>query len=361
MLDTQLTFIDSNKVKKYKKKKFVLECCKAKLYKNENCRCKEIRIIQKYIQLWNTKIDGLPKVTYQGYIINYIDINIFTSKKRSDNDENNKKRENIIECIINNKLPKEYYRYSLRWHQLKKTIDLYIKLLCDNRNIKHCNDVVCIHKAGRTNHYDFKIIINNNEHFLVEFKFNASCINDTPQFISPMKPSQYLDASYEEYYYDNYFITLVKKYNLPLPTKEEYLKNIHFPSPECVKIHQEKYYRGCKKSSKYSGDIDDIDFYEESKRISDESISSFISKYGLKKEKLTEYLLKTQKEKYYMLYKDSCIYLQTIQLDNYIITEVIKDPDFNRYKAKTKIGKQLKILLRWKNGNGIAFPSFQIS
>ena len=62
-----------------------------------------------------------------------------------------------------------------------------------------------------------------------------------------------------------------------------------------------------------------------------------------------------------MLYKDSCIYLQTIQLDNYIITEIIKDPEFNRYKAKTKIGKQLKILLRWKNGNGIAFPSFQIS
>ena len=176
-----------------------------------------------------------------------------------------------------------------------------------------------------------------------------------------MKPSQYLDASYEEYYYDNYFITLVKKYNLPLPSKEEYLKSIHSTSPECVKTHQEKYYRGCKKSSKYSGDIDDINFYEESKRISDESISSFISKYGLKKEKLTEYLLKTQKEKYYMLYKDSCIYLQTIQLDNYIITEIIKDPEFNRYKAKTKIGKQLKILLRWKNGNGIAFPSFQIS
>ena len=26
-----------------------------------------------------------------------------------------------------------------------------------------------------------------------------------------------------------------------------------------------------------------------------------------------------------------------------------------------KIGYKLKILLRWKNGNGIAFPAFQIS
>jgi hypothetical protein len=29
--------------------------------------------------------------------------------------------------------------------------------------------------------------------------------------------------------------------------------------------------------------------------------------------------------------------------------------------AKTKSDRNIKILLRWKNGNGIAFPSFQIS
>ena len=62
-----------------------------------------------------------------------------------------------------------------------------------------------------------------------------------------------------------------------------------------------------------------------------------------------------------MLYKDGKINLETINLDDYIITEIIKDPNKNRYIAKTKSGKHLKILLRWKNGNGIAFPSFQIS
>jgi len=76
---------------------------------------------------------------------------------------------------------------------------------------------------------------------------------------------------------------------------------------------------------------------------------------------LTEYLLETQKNKYYMFYKNNNIYLETVNQDNYIITSYIKDPDKQRYMATTKSGNILKILLRWKNGNGIAFPSFQIS
>ena len=62
-----------------------------------------------------------------------------------------------------------------------------------------------------------------------------------------------------------------------------------------------------------------------------------------------------------MLYKDGKFYLETINLDDYIITAITKDSKNNRYIAKTKSDRNLKILLRWKNGNGIAFPSFQIS
>ena len=337
------------------------KCCCTKLWKDVKCRCLEIKTIQKYIRLWYININKLEPITYRDDTITYRCINLFMDKNRSKNDSNNKKRENIIGCIINNNIKKEYYRYSSRWYKLKKTIDLFIKELCKKKNINYIETMVCIHKAGRGNYYDFKLIINNREEFMVEFKFNASCINDTPQFVSPMKPSQYLDSSYEEYYYNNYFITLVNRYNLSLPTKETYLKNIHSPKPSCLKEHQDKYYRGCIKSSKYSSKENDINFYESSKKASQDSISCFISKYGLKQNKLTEYLLKSQKEKYYMLYKDGHFYLETINLDNYIIIEITKDPNKYRYIAKTKSGINLKILLRWKNGNGIAFPSFQIS
>lgn len=299
------------------------------------------------------KLKPIPKIRFD-------DINAFTYKRRSKNDINNKTRENIISCILNNIVPEKYYTFSPIWYKLKNELLLFIDELCKKKGII-CNYIECITKAGRCHYYDFKIVINKNEEFNLEFKFNTSCVNDTPQFISPMKPSQYLETSYEEYYYDNYFTDLVNEYNLCLPTKEEYLKDIHSTSPKCLKEHQEKYYRGCKKSSKYSGDENDIKFYENSKKISNDSIKNFISKYDINIDKLTKYLLNTQKDKFYMLYKDGKFYLEIINLNNYIIKEIKKDPEKNRYIAKTKSGRNLKILLRWKNGNGIAFPSFQIS
>jgi hypothetical protein len=62
-----------------------------------------------------------------------------------------------------------------------------------------------------------------------------------------------------------------------------------------------------------------------------------------------------------MLYKEGILNLETRNLDEYVITSITKEPKKSRFIAKTKTGRVLKILLRWKNGNGIAFPSFQIS
>jgi len=163
----------------------------------------EIKTIQRFIRLWCINLNRLEPVLYGGDKITYKCINVFLDKKRSENDCNNKKRENIIGCIINKIIPTNYYKYSKRWCNLQNQIDLFIKQLCEQRNITCSNNNVCIHKAGRGNHYDFKLIINNIEEFMVEFKFNVSCVNDTPQFVSPMKPSKYLDSSYEAYYYDN--------------------------------------------------------------------------------------------------------------------------------------------------------------
>ena len=65
--------------------------------------------------------------------------------------------------------------------------------------------------------------------------------------------------------------------------------------------------------------------------------------------------------KHYMLYKNKNIYLEMANTDDYIITPYTKEPNNSRYVAKTKSGNTIKILLRWKNGNGIAYPAFQIS
>ena len=40
---------------------------------------------------------------------------------------------------------------------------------------------------------------------------------------------------------------------------------------------------------------------------------------------------------------------------------IVDKKNKNRFICETKSGKKMYILLRWKNGNGVAFPAFQIS
>jgi hypothetical protein len=124
---------------------------------------------------------------------------------------------------------------------------------------------------------------------------------------------------------------------------------------------QLNYYKGCKKSSKYSNNEYDIKFYEDAKRISKDSISSFIEQTELHIDKLSEYLKQTQKGKVYMLVKNNKFYIEHINIDDYEIKSYVKQPDKSLYIATTTTNHTLKILLRWKNGNGIAYPAFQIS
>ena len=75
--------------------------------------------------------------------------------------------------------------------------------------------------------------------FNIELKFNASSIDETPQFVSPMKPSQYMSKSYEEYFYDKYLILLSLVSGIDFPSKEEYLRQVHSTNPSCMKKYQD--------------------------------------------------------------------------------------------------------------------------
>jgi hypothetical protein len=293
-------------------------------------------------------------------MIDYKSIVAFNPSSKQNNDKNNKLRENIIGSIINDMVPPDFYVVR-KWLILKHSILRYIEKLTN----KPYNSMKCIHRAGRKYNYDYDISLlytdGTEEMFAVELKYNASFIEETPQFVSPMKPSQYMSHSYEEYYYDNYLPILSQLANLPLPPRDIYLHQIHSNCPPCMEKYQELYYNGCKESSKFSGNTEHIEFYNRSKSISNESIKSFIENTDLNIEFLTQYLCKTQKNKVYMLYKNGEFMLQQASLDDYIILSVVKTPNKYRYECTCKSGKHMIVLLRWKNGNGIAFPAFQIS
>ena len=292
------------------------------------------------------------------------DSDYFTKKnqKKDQNDYNNEKRECILAAILNDSGFLNT-NDSTRWlnNVVRERVKEYFGII---------ENISCIRKGGRGSHCDFELEINNTK-FPLEFKFNASCLEEIPQFVSPMKPSRFCYGpygSYEEFFYDNYVIERCKTFNLSLPPKELYLKQIHGTNPECIKEHVTKNSKGRKRSEGHTAD--DIKFHENCKESSLNSIHTYIQKTNIDKDKLTEYLLETQlinhKEKVYMLYKDRCINFATINKDTFIITEITKHQSkkggyFVGWDAKTKSGRILRILLRWKNGNGIAFTGLQIS
>lgn len=289
---------------------------------------------------------------------------------RSQNDKNNKLREAIICAIIDNKVPVSYYKTDI-WRDMKQSVDEFLHHVMMSSGGGEYTHVECSHAAGRGNNYDFLITFTGidgvkKEH-KVEFKFNASKISDTPQFVSPMKPSQYLSSSYEEFFYDNYMGKMVGS-DLLLPCREDWLKQIHNNAPPCVKHLQDKYYAGCSSSSQFTNAPGDIAFYNLCKQLSKESIAKFIAENDLDIAKLSEYLRESQEGKVYMLFQPAAaagelasIRLQTVDTAHYNIVSCVKNPKNSRYECVSETGKKINILLRWKNGNGIAFPAFQIS
>jgi hypothetical protein len=306
-------------------------------------------------------LNNLPCINYQIknqiFKIIYSDINAFVISDKKYNDKNNKTRENIIGAVINNKIPIEYYKYSRRWNNLKKNIESYIYDLIGYNNI---NNIVLIHRGGRKYNYDFTIIVNNIE-YNVELKFNAENIDDTPQIVSPVKTSKYLSRSYEEYYYDNYLPKLISPNNIKYPNRSQYITEIHGNKPKCMEYFQNIYYQGCSKSSKYTGDKNSIEFYNLSNSIDKISRENFINITELNINALSTYLKETQKNKIYMLYKYNKFHKQIVNINDYELVRYEKYPEKFKYVAYSASGKQIDILLRWKNGNGIAFPAFQIS
>jgi hypothetical protein len=296
--------------------------------------------------------------TYNKVILSVKSINAFNVSSRCSNDKNNKLREHIIGALINNKVPENYFVLA-KWLTMKYNLSNYINSLSTKCYIK----VDCKNKAGRANKYDFLIKLyytqDTYDEYKVEFKFNASSLDKAPQFVSPMKPSRYLSSSYEEFYYTNYLTKLALKGNLKMPPKEEYLKHVHSNKPKCMTDYQDLYYKGCRSSSKFTGNQEHIDFYNYAKELSSISISEFIESNELNIAMLSNYLQTSQANKIYMLYTNNTFIKQIINSDDYMLIDVIKHS--NSYECISKSGKKIYALIRWKNGNGIALPAFQIS
>lgn len=319
---------------------------------------------------FNGKSVLLLPFTYLGQVITGQSIHVFTSSSivgvgRNKNDENNKLREAIICAIINKDVPESYYKTE-RWHSLQQAVEEFLGQ-CDGGDGSGYSMVQCSQTAGRGHHYDFLLTFTANDgahtEYKVEFKFNVSKISELPQFIQLTKPSEYLSSSYQEFFFDNYLPTIVEaaQFSIEPPSREEWLKQVQQDKPRCMLPYKEKY-KG------------DKQFDTVCKEVSAKSIHAFISEQDLDIVKLTTRLLDTQLGKTYMLFKPSnpskptrkntvsrpTIHIEQITPADCKIVSCVKNPKMSRYECTMLSGKKMNVLLRWKNGNGIANPALQI-
>ena len=299
--------------------------------------------------------------------IKYEHIELFyITSIRSKNDSSNKIRELIIYSLINKYIPSDWFTLensdlSSKWYNICDKLNNFVKKLCTDEY----DNIKCSKKAGRKYNYDFELhyFLNNNviKTILLEFKYGAKNKEECPQWASPMRPSQYMSNDFEQFYYNNYLEQICNLYNLPKPLENDYMKEIHMNKPPCLLNIQENYYKGCPSSSKFTHDTTDLDKYNTCKSISKTAIEEFMKNTILIVENLNQYLWKTQNNKAYILFKDGNFYYEYPNKNDYTLIQSsieIRPPYFI---GKTISGKKIKILLRWKNGNGIAFPAFQIS
>ena len=289
------------------------------------------------------------------------DINLFySSGTRSTNDRINKKREKIICDLWNKRISNDWIENNSKWRDLYEEIKEFVNSL-----VEDYNGCVLKLKGGRGKHHDIEAVftMKDGEKFTkkIEFKYGASKINDCPQFVSPMKPSQYFNISYEDYFYNEYLPQIAKKYELDIPDKETYLKQIHGNKPTCMRKFLDKYYMGSKGSkSKYTGDTNDIENYNFTKILINDSIENFLKTAIFNTEKMNNYLRYTQKDKIYLLCNNGKFNKQERDENDYQIDKIeSKIKNNNCLTGTTKSGYTINLLLRWKNG--LAFPAFQIS
>ena len=128
---------------------------------------------------------------------------------RGKNDVANKVRENAIVMMLNKEIPEDYLLHDPLWCLVADKVQICVDEMLTISGIDP--EMVKYKKAaGRGKHHDFEAVdVAGNVLMKIEFKYGATQIVETPQFVSPMKPSQYMSESFEEFFYDTGLPTII--------------------------------------------------------------------------------------------------------------------------------------------------------
>ena len=290
------------------------------------------------------------------------DIILFKSggEDKSNNDEYNKIRENIITNILN--IDDEYFNdttYGEEWKTIKDKFVSIVSPLCDEQ----FNSIKIKHMGGMTYNYDFLLSFIKNEAVIqtikLEFKHNNTDVSNLVQFLElydkdcKNKYEICSEISYAEFYYDNYLDSyLDSDDNLKeciKPSKEEYLKNVYdikYKHPFFKMLHNNKENK-----------------IKEKKQTANQSVKQYLEMYSssFKFDKISEKIRESQKDKVFLLWDCENFHTQTLDVENIVISEIIKKDDLYFDVNVDNFMYNIRIRLNWGNSNGLCNPRWKFS
>ena len=300
-----------------------------------------------------TKNESIPVIED----IVYFDTKQVNSRKK--NTKTNDIRENVIHQIF--KIPETYFEdptYGTQWKNLKSQFDQFVSQLYS----EPYSYLKMEKMAGRKYNYDFKFLFHNEANVIIhenniEFKYNCSSLHKLPQFIQLNMNHEVNDISYAKYHFRNHMDEyLAVDENLSTLVKLDEAKWMKCITSTDHDIHP--FFRTLKDNH-----ISGTASYENKCAISKRSIKAFLETHGesvINSVKLTEKFKESQGGKTFMMWDGNKFHLDKFDEESLNIKkyEGIVNNNSLIFSSDTL---KYKLLLAWKNDQGILNPAWYIS
>jgi hypothetical protein len=306
----------------------------------------------------------------------------FHTSTRDQNDASNKVRELVLTLLPS---PPTHFlaheTYGAQWTQVSSEWNkIMTKIAPPTTDATDATDPTTPNyktkvdlKAGRNFNYDADITFLHRETGAtvakrkVEFKYNATCINELIQILSLKARDKLFPESvptYDAFYYANYLDKYIaidttghdpNDAELPKPPKpplEEYLKMVTKVDTKGLPFFAQLKER------------ESLFFKKEKSAIVDESITQYLALFGshIDVNAFTTELVARETDKHYTLWKNEQFHYDTITKEEMsdIKFHSIKNGNTIVLQSAARPSTTYHLLLRWKNHKGILNPAWQI-
>jgi len=296
---------------------------------------------------------------------------------RETNDKKNKSREKLLRSLLTNTVHDADAVHGPAWQTLRAQWTAALLRCGPSSDGTPEGTLAAIEaKGGRGFNYDFEAsYIGSAASAKIEFKFGGTTISSLPEFFNPAADKPFHSRLYADFFYDSDSLDKIcDLYGIPRtekPSKAEYLKAIHANSsklPFFARLKKAEDDEGVRAGFPSGTDLskkpkEKVPLYAKKAAISHASIQAFLVAYQHTTDlaALTAEFQRSQADKQFLLYSGGAFHHDRL-LPGELVAKSVKGVEGDYLVIQTAVPTTtIKMLLRWKNHQGILFPAWQIS